>query len=110
MLVGLIAKRPLVALLLIRRLGLSPTLLTTLGLLAVLMLAIRFFHSSMTGLIVLIVVGGLMLGIMNTALTETVMEATDLPRGVASSTYSGVRFLSGAIAPAVAGGHSPRRP
>ena len=31
------------------------------------------------------------------------MEATDLPRGVASSAYSGVRFLGGAIAPAVAG-------
>src|SRR5699024_6218944 len=41
--------------------------------------------------------------IMNTALTETVMEATDLPRGVASSAYSGVRFLGGAVAPAVAG-------
>ena len=43
------------------------------------------------------------LGVLNTALTETVMEATDLPRNVASSTYSGVRFLGGAIAPAVSG-------
>src|SRR5690625_7343175 len=31
------------------------------------------------------------------------MEATDLPRSVASSSYSGVRFLGGAVAPAVAG-------
>ena len=31
------------------------------------------------------------------------MEATDLPRNVASSTYSAVRFIGGAIAPAVAG-------
>jgi predicted MFS family arabinose efflux permease len=31
------------------------------------------------------------------------MEATDLPRQVASSTYSGIRFLGGAIAPAVSG-------
>ena len=49
------------------------------------------------------VVSGLLLGVMNTALTEAVMEATDLPRNVASSTYSAVRFIGGAIAPAVAG-------
>jgi MFS family permease len=36
-------------------------------------------------------------------LTESVMEATDLPRAVASSTYSGVRFVGGAAAPALAG-------
>src|SRR5699024_1459387 len=86
-----------------RRLGLIPTLLGTLGALAVLMLVLSIAHTSMTGLIVLIVIGGLLLGIMNTALTETVMEATDLPRSVASSSYSGVRFLGGAVAPAVAG-------
>ena len=40
---------------------------------------------------------------MNTVLTESVMEATDLPRAVASSTYSGVRFVGGAAAPALAG-------
>src|SRR5690625_7049558 len=67
------------------------------------MAAMSLAHGSMTGMIVLIVVGGLLLGIMNTALTETVMEATDLPRSVASSSYSGVRFLGGAVAPAVAG-------
>jgi MFS family permease len=50
-----------------------------------------------------VVVSGLLLGVMNTALTEAVMEATDLPRNVASSTYSAVRFIGGAIAPAVAG-------
>lgn len=101
--VGLAITSVLVAPLLTRHLGLLPTLLTALGLLTVLMLALMLFHTSMVGLIVLIVLGGLLLGIMNTALTETVMEATDLPRGVASSAYSGVRFLGGAIAPAVAG-------
>jgi len=35
-------------------------------------------------------------------LTEAVMEATDLPRSVASSAYSAVRFLGGAMAPPVA--------
>ena len=54
-------------------------------------------------LIVGIVIGGLFLGVMNTVLTESVMEATDLPRAVASSTYSGVRFVGGAAAPALAG-------
>lgn len=30
------------------------------------------------------------------------MESTDLPRPVASSAYSGIRFLGGAIAPPIA--------
>lgn len=100
---GLAITSVFVAPLLTRRLGLIPTLLTTLGLLTVLMAAMSLVLASMTAIIVLIVLGGLLLGIMNTALTETVMEATDLPRGVASSAYSGVRFLGGAVAPAVAG-------
>ena len=48
------------------------------------------------------IVGGLLLGVLNTVLTESVMEATDLPRSVASSAYSAVRFLGGAIAPPLA--------
>jgi len=58
---------------------------------------------SVTKSVVGIVVGGLFLGVMNTVLTESVMEATELPRAVASSTYSGVRFVGGAVAPALAG-------
>ncbi|GAA0198093.1 MFS transporter [Glutamicibacter creatinolyticus] len=86
-----------------RNFGLRPTLFTMLGALAVILGAMAVFHEDLVVLIVLIVVAGLALGVMNTALTEAVMEATDLPRNVASSTYSGVRFLGGAIAPAVAG-------
>ncbi len=86
-----------------RRLGLMTTVVTTLGLLTAVMVLMGLLHGSVAGLVTLIIIGGLLLGIMNTALTETVMEATDLPRGVASSAYSGVRFLGGAIAPAVAG-------
>lgn len=56
----------------------------------------------LVGLIVCVIVGGLLLGVLNTVLTECVMEATDLPRSVASSAYSGVRFLGGAIAPPAA--------
>ena len=39
---------------------------------------------------------------INTVLTESVMEATDLPRSVASSAYSFVRFIGGAAAPPAA--------
>ncbi|GAA3712663.1 MFS transporter [Zhihengliuella alba] len=53
-------------------------------------------------LVAMVVVGGLIIGVINTVLTECVMEASDLPRAVASSSYSGVRFLGGAIAPPVA--------
>jgi MFS family permease len=53
-------------------------------------------------LVACVVVGGLVLGVLNTVFTESVMEATDLPRSVASSAYSSVRFLGGAVAPPVA--------
>ncbi|MCU1411992.1 MAG: transporter [Rhodoglobus sp.] len=60
-----------------------------------------FIHSQ-AGLVTAVVVGGLLLGVLNTVLTESVMEATDLPRSVASSAYSAVRFIGGAVAPPLA--------
>lgn len=54
-------------------------------------------------LVVCVIIGGLFLGVVNTVLTESVMRATDLPRSVASSAYSAVRFVGGALAPALAG-------
>lgn len=92
-----------VAPMLTRRFGLRPVLFTMLALFAACLVALAVLVSSLPALIALVIVSGLFLGIMNTALTEAVMEATDLPRSVASSTYSGVRFIGGAIAPAVAG-------
>ena len=86
-----------------RKFGLRPVLFAMLGLLAALRGSMGLFHEQLTTLVILVIVAGLVLGVMNTALTEAVMEATDLPRNVASSTYSGVRFLGGAVAPAVAG-------
>ncbi len=100
---GLAITSVLVAPLLTRRLGLRPVLFVMFGLLAAILLAMSFSVHSVSALVALIVAAGLMLGVLNTSLTEAVMEATDLPRSVASSTYSGVRFLGGAIAPAVAG-------
>ena len=61
------------------------------------------FAQSLTVLIAIVIAEGLLLGVTNTAPTEAVMEATDLPRNVASSTYSGVRFMGGAVAHAVLG-------
>ncbi|PPG43523.1 MFS transporter [Rathayibacter sp. AY2B5] len=91
-----------VAPLLTRRLPRTVVLRSVLLLLALDLIAGGLVISSRVGLIVCIIVGGLLLGVVNTVLTECVMEATDLPRSVASSAYSGVRFLGGAIAPPAA--------
>ncbi|WP_022878395.1 MFS transporter [Microbacterium sp. B19] len=91
-----------VAPLLLRRMRLTSVLLLALPLLAVVLLVAAFVVDSPAGLVACIIVGGLVLGVINTALTEAVMEATDLPRSVASSAYSAVRFLGGAVAPPLA--------
>lgn len=88
---------------LVTRLGRGPVLTTALVLLAVDLATMGLFQDRFWVLVAGIVVGGLLLGVMNTVLTQSVMESTDLPRSVASSTYSGVRFLGGAASAAVAG-------
>lgn len=93
----------LIAPALTRRFGLRPVLFTMLAGLGICLVLLGVLVGSLPGLVTVVVVSGLLLGVMNTALTEAVMEATDLPRNVASSTYSGVRFVGGAVAPAVAG-------
>lgn len=74
------------------------------GLIALLIVLLLAFLlvDSIVALIILIIVSGLILGVMNTVLTESSMESTDLPRPVASSAYSGIRFLGGAVAPPIA--------
>ena len=91
-----------VAPLLLRRMRRSTAMLWILPLLAADLIAAAAFVQTPAALVVCIVVGGLLLGLMNTILTESVMEATDLPRSVASSAYSAVRFLGGAAAPPLA--------
>ncbi|MEV7609235.1 MFS transporter [Microbacterium sp. NPDC089320] len=91
-----------VAPLLMRRMSRTRVILTVLPLLAVDLIAAGLMVDSAAALVTCIVIGGLLLGVMNTVLTEAVMEATDLPRSVASSAYSSVRFLGGAIAPPLA--------
>lgn len=100
--VGLAITSVVVAPVLLRRLRLTTVLLIALPLLALDLLAAAVVVESAVGLVTCIIVGGLVLGVVNTALTEAVMEATDLPRSVASSAYSAVRFLGGAIAPPLA--------
>ncbi|MCU1513239.1 MAG: transporter, partial [Microbacteriaceae bacterium] len=73
-----------------------------LPLLALDLVVAGLFIGNNVTLIACVIVGGLLLGVLNTVLTESVMEATDLPRSVASSAYSAVRFLGGAIAPPMA--------
>ena len=53
---------------------------------------------SPAALVALVAVSGLVQGVLNTVVTESVMEASDLPRSVASSAYSAVRFGGGAVA------------
>ena len=87
---------------LMRHMSRTGIILVVLPLLAVDLIVAGLLVASATALVVCIVIGGLLLGVMNTVLTEAVMEATDLPRSVASSAYSAVRFLGGAVAPPLA--------
>jgi len=91
-----------VAPLLTARMRRTTVLRIALPLLALDLFAAAVVVRSQVGLVICVVVGGLVLGVLNTVLTESVMEATDLPRSVASSAYSAVRFIGGAIAPPVA--------
>jgi len=67
--------------------------------LAICLVGMAVFVNTAAGIIAFVVLAGIPLGLLNTVLTECSMEASDLPRPVASSTYSGCRFLGGAIAP-----------
>ena len=80
----------------------TTVLAVVLPLLALDLVAAGILINSQPALVTAVIVGGLLLGILNTVFTESVMEATDLPRSVASSAYSSVRFLGGAIAPPAA--------
>lgn len=89
----------LVAPRLTRRLRRTVVLRMAMPLLGLDLVACAALAHSLTGMIICVILGGVPLGILNTVLTECSMEATDLPRGVASSAYSGCRFLGAAIAP-----------
>lgn len=50
-----------------------------------------------------VVIAGLFIGVNNTLITETVMKAAPVERGVASAAYSFMRFGGAAVAPWLAG-------
>lgn len=93
----------LVAPKLTQRFSLKSILLCMFTLLLLAMAICALFFDALSTLIIAVILAGGFQGVLNTVLTESVMEATDLPRSVASSSYSGVRFIGGAIAPLVAG-------
>ena len=100
--VGLAVTSVWVAPLLTSRLPRTTVIACALPVLAVDLVIAGVFVESPATLVVTVVVGGLVLGVLNTVLTESVMEATDHPRSVASSAYSAVRFIGGAVAPPLA--------
>jgi ACDE family multidrug resistance protein len=86
-----------------RRFGDLPGLAASMAGVAVLLLAMGALHTSQTALIVCVIVAGTFLGVVNTLMTQVVMESAPVARPVASAAYSFVRFCGGAIAPFVAG-------
>jgi ACDE family multidrug resistance protein len=86
-----------------RRFGDVRALGSALAAIVAILLLMGVLHASQTALIVCVIASGAFLGITNTLMTQVVMESAPVPRPVASSAYSFVRFCGGAIAPFVAG-------
>ena len=86
-----------------RAFGLMPVVVTVLIGFSAILAGLGFGVHKLGVVVVLVILAGVFSGVFNTVLTEAVMEATEMPRNVASSSYSGMRFLGGAVAPAVSG-------
>jgi predicted MFS family arabinose efflux permease len=86
-----------------RRFGTVPTVLATLTLFAADLAAMGIWAHHKPVLVIAVIAAGLFLGVNNTLITEAVMGAAPVERGVASAAYSFVRFSGGAIAPWLAG-------
>lgn len=86
-----------------QRWGTVPSILAALVGFALVLVAMAVWTEHRAVLVAGVVVAGLFLGINNTLVTETVMNAAPVPRGVASAAYSFVRFAGGAVAPWLAG-------
>lgn len=83
--------------------GTIPSALGALAGFALVLIAMATWTDHQAVLVAGVVVAGLFLGINNTLVTETVMHAAPVERGVASAAYSFVRFTGGAVAPWLAG-------
>jgi ACDE family multidrug resistance protein len=85
------------------RFGTVPTLLVNLLAMTATLVAMAVWTDEKAVLAGCVVVAGLFIGINNTLITETVMKAAPVERGVASAAYSFVRFGGAAVAPWLAG-------
>ena len=85
------------------RFGTVPTLVINLLALTATLAVMAIGTDTKAVLATCVVVAGLFIGINNTLITETVMKAAPVERGVASAAYSFLRFGGAAVAPWLAG-------
>jgi predicted MFS family arabinose efflux permease len=85
------------------RFGTLPTLLVNLLVMSATLVVMALGADNKAVLAASVVVAGLWCGINNTLITETVMKAAPVERGVASAAYSFMRFCGAAVAPWLAG-------
>ncbi len=86
-----------------RRFRTVPTLLVNLVMMAATLVVMAVGTDDKAVLAACVVIAGLWIGINNTLITETVMKAAPVERGVASAAYSFMRFGGAAVAPWLAG-------
>jgi MFS family permease len=86
-----------------RRFGTVRVLIVNLLAFSSLLAVMAMFTDEKAVLASCVVIAGLFIGVNNTLITETVMKAAPVERGVASAAYSFLRFGGGAVAPWLAG-------
>ena len=86
-----------------RRFGTVRVLILNLLAFSALLGVMAVFTDDKAVLAACVVIAGLFIGVNNTLITETVMKAAPVERGVASAAYSFLRFGGGAVAPWLAG-------
>jgi ACDE family multidrug resistance protein len=86
-----------------RRFGTVQVLIANLLTLSLLLAVMAIGTDAKALLVTCVVIAGVFIGINNTLITETVMKAAPVERGVASAGYSFLRFGGGAVAPWMAG-------
>ncbi|GAA2782922.1 MFS transporter [Mycolicibacterium pallens] len=85
------------------RFGTVRVLLVNLLCFSALLVVMALGTDNKTILAACVVIAGLFIGVNNTLITETVMKAAPVERGVASAAYSFMRFGGAAVAPWLAG-------
>lgn len=83
--------------------GLRRVTLISIGLVVVLHALVALLQHNLVLEIIAVILSGAVLGTVNTLLTTVSMMGVTLPKPVASSAYSGTRFIGSALAPTVVG-------